>query len=200
MAQNALRLAKSIGLHHAGAAIRRVVAPPAVDFGENLRLRPPTINRQAESRFRDETIATHRLEGLACPIRLKLVVARRDPDLAPIFDAYLRRPQNMSGRMERDFHAVPFDRFPVANGFNPNFAESPTQDWRAVVVAKIDGAAEARVIGMAVGDDRPFDGAPRIDKKIAGRAIKPLRARDDQVHGRSVARALARIGGNDIIR
>src|SRR5579863_526167 len=89
----------------------------------------------------------------------------------------------MSGRMQGDLDAVPVDRLAIAQAFDRNSAEPPAQNRRAILMAKIGGAAEARMIGMAVADDRPVDGAPWVDKKIAGGTKEPLRAMDDQIHG-----------------
>jgi hypothetical protein len=41
----------------------------------------------------------------------------------------------------------------------------------------------AGVIGMAMGDQRPVDAAHRIDEEIAGRAVKPFGAGNEQVFG-----------------
>jgi hypothetical protein len=41
----------------------------------------------------------------------------------------------------------------------------------------------AGVIGMTMGNDGPIDGADRVDKKVARRAIESLRAGTDQILG-----------------
>jgi hypothetical protein len=42
--------------------------------------------------------------------------------------------------------------------------------------------AVARVVTVGVRDHRPLDGAPRVDVKVAGGAIKACGFERDQVH------------------
>ena len=71
------------------------------------RLRPPAVDRQAEGRFGDEDsrsapARTARRSGcLARVARPRLVVARRDPDLAAVLEPHLRRAEHMAGRVQR---------------------------------------------------------------------------------------------------
>jgi hypothetical protein len=54
--------------------------------------------------------------------------------------------------------------------------------------------AEARMVGMRMGDDRARRAGPRIDVKIAGGAIEPAVGRNDEVQGdlRSTRKAVDR--------
>ena len=52
MGDEPLRLAERIGEENARAPGRDVLAPPGVDGGENVGLRAPAIDRQAEGRTR----------------------------------------------------------------------------------------------------------------------------------------------------
>ena len=43
--------------------------------------------------------------------------------------------------------------------------------------------ARAGMVGMAMGDQRPFDGADRIDVEVAEGAVEPLRGLGEDVGG-----------------
>ena len=190
MSENALRLAEAVSQHDARAPLLGVLAPPAIDFVENFALRPPMVDRQAESRFGDERVATHRRESRASPVRLELVIAGSDPDLAAKLDAYLRGAQYVAGRMQRNFDAVPVDGFAIIDALHGRIAQSPAQNGNAVALAEIGFAAPTRVVGMAVRDDRARDRPPGIDVKIARRTIEAFGTRNDQVH-RGIWRGLS---------
>src|SRR5690606_37404455 len=130
-------------------------------------------------------------------IGLALVVARGDPDLAIGLDPYLRRAQYMPGRMQR--HACPAEGEGLAVIVRVHHlpAQAPAQDRNAVATAVVLAHAAAGVVAMAMGDDRARHRPPRIDVEIAGRAVKPFRAQDDQVvgglgHGPSLGRRACR--------
>jgi hypothetical protein len=182
MAQDALRLAQGVRADHARLALLRIGAPPAIDVIRNFLLRPPFVDRQAESGFRDEGVASQRRESLAGSVRFEFVIARRNPDRAIMFETDLRRAEHMAGRMQRDLHAIAVKRLAVIEAFDANVAEAMAQDRRAIPVTKIDAMARSRVIRMAMSNDRSLDRPPRINVKITGGAIKSCRIRDDQVH------------------
>src|SRR4029079_5034359 len=73
--QDALRLAEGVAEDQAGAAGLGIAPPPVVDRGEQLGLRLPAVDRQAEGRFGDEAVAAHRLERRAGGVVLARVGA-----------------------------------------------------------------------------------------------------------------------------
>ena len=73
--QDALRLAEAVADQQAGAAGLGVAAPPGVDRREQLGLRLPAVDRQAEGRLGDEAVAAHRLERRAGRVVLARVGA-----------------------------------------------------------------------------------------------------------------------------
>ena len=79
MGDEPLRLAERVGEQNARAPGRDILAPPGVDRGEDLGLRAPAIDRQAEGRLGDEGVTAQRLEGGRHAIALELVIARGDP-------------------------------------------------------------------------------------------------------------------------
>jgi hypothetical protein len=87
-------------------------APPGIDAVEQLRVRLPAVDRQAEGGLADKGIAAHRLEGRAGWIKIEFVIARHHPDLAAMFDPHLRRAQHMTGWMQRDLHAADIAPWP----------------------------------------------------------------------------------------
>src|SRR5439155_19446296 len=94
--EHALRLAERISEQHAGFGRLLITAPPGVDFSQRLARLRPSKNRQSESRFRDEGVARHGLEAGASRIGREFVITGHYPDLSLIFDAHLRRPQDMA--------------------------------------------------------------------------------------------------------
>ena len=55
----------------------------------------------------------------------EFVIAGNHPDFAFIFDAHLRRTENVSRRMKRDFHAIHQSRFAVRHRFEFGFVAEP---------------------------------------------------------------------------
>src|SRR5579872_1170065 len=182
MAQDALRFAQGISADHARLALLRIGAPPAIDVAQNPLLRPPFVDRQAESGFRNESVAAQRRERFARSIRLQLVVSRRDPHPATMFNTDLRRTKYMSCRMQRDFHAIAIERLAIGEAFDPDIAEAMAENRRAVPMTEINAVAGPCVIGMAMRDDGPLNRPPRIDVEIPGGTIKSGRIGDDQIH------------------
>ena len=127
-------------------------------------------------------MAAQRLERGAGSVRLDLVIARGDPDLAFMFDANLRRAEDVAGRMQGNSDAVDLDGLGIGGAAHVDLAEAAAQDGYAVVVAEIGLRAETRVVAVAVGDDGAGDGAPGVDVEIARRAVEALGPGDDEAH------------------
>lgn len=134
----------------------------------------------------DENVAAKRLERRRDFVVRQLVVARSDPDLAAAHDANLRRPQHMTGRVERYFDTVLPERLAVTNNLDRDVAEALFEERRGVLVAEIDLGSRPGVVAVSMGDERPPDRPPRIDVEVAGRAIKPTVGESDQVHPRKL--------------
>ena len=79
----------------------------------------------------------------------------------------------MAGGMKRNLDPVARQDLPIIRRLDRDVAEALAQDRRRVAMADINLRAEARVVGMRMGDDRARDGTPRIDVKIARGAIEP---------------------------
>ena len=172
MGDEPLRLAERIGEDNAGAPSGDVLAPPRVDGGENVRLRAPAVDRQAEGRFGDEGVAAQRLEGWRNAVALELVVARGDPCLALRRHPNLRRAEHVARRMKRKLDSVARQDLAVSRRLDRDVAQALAQDRGGVAMADINIRAEARVVGMRVGDDGARNRAPGIDVKIARGAIE----------------------------
>ena len=115
MREHALRRAKRISIEDTRAAPGDILAPPRVDGVISLGLWSPAIDRETERGLGDENVAAKRLgRGHDFVVR-QLVVARSDPHLAAAGDANLRRPQHMTGRVERYFDTVLPERLAVTN-------------------------------------------------------------------------------------
>src|SRR6516162_9098707 len=120
MSEHALRLAERIGEEDARASGGNVLAPPGVDCGENLGLRAPAVDRQAEGRLGDEDVTAERLESGRDPVALKLVVARGDPGLAVRGYATLRRAQHVARGMKRQLDPVARQDLAISRGLDRN--------------------------------------------------------------------------------
>ncbi len=153
--QDALGLAKGIGEQHAGFALRSIAAPPLVDAFENLRLRCPAVDGQAEGRFGDEGMAAHRLESGAGAIRLDFVIPGSDPDLALILQPHLCRAQHMPGRVQAQLHTVMGDGFAIFQGLQIDvLTQTRAQNTFATGSRQIMLIAGAGMIAMRMGNDR----------------------------------------------
>ena len=192
--QDPLRLAEAVAHEQAGAARVGVAAPPVVDRGEQLGLRLPAVDRQAEGRFGDEAVAAHRLERRARRVVLArvgraagdVVVARRDPDPAAVLEPHLRRAEHVAGRMKAEAHAEVVDLLAVRERLQVDLAEARAQHAFGRRRGEVVRVAAPRVVAVRMRDHGALDRPPRVDVEIARRAVEAFLALDDQVaHGRS---------------
>ena len=79
----------------------------------------------------------------------------------------------MAGGMKRNLDPVARQDLAVRRRLDRDIAQALAQDRRRVAMADINIRAEARVVGMRMGDDGARDGSPGIDVKIARGAIEP---------------------------
>ena len=79
----------------------------------------------------------------------------------------------MAGGMKRNLDPVARQDLAVRRRLDRDIAQALAQDRRRVAMADINLRAEARVVGMRMGDDGARDGSPGIDVKIARGAIEP---------------------------
>ena len=79
----------------------------------------------------------------------------------------------MARRMKRKLDPVAGQDLAVGRRLDRDVAKALAQDRRRVAMADINLRAEARVVGMRMGDDRARNGAPGIDVKVARGAIEP---------------------------
>jgi hypothetical protein len=190
--EDALRLAERVAHDQARAAGRCIAAPPVVDLGEDLGLRPPAVDRQAERRFGDEAVAAHRLERRARVVVLAriggaagdVVVAGDDPDAACVLEPHLRRAEDVAGGMKAQPHAEVVDRLAVGERLQVDIAEARSQHALAGSGGEVVRIAAPRMVAVRVRDHRAIDGPPGIDVEVARRAIQPFPALDDDVAGR----------------
>ena len=123
-------------------------------------------------------------KGAQTPSALQLVVARGDPDLAAMLDPDLRRAQHMAGGMKGDADAASAENVAIGDGLDGDVRAEPlSQDGRAVALADVKLSAGARVIAMAVRDQRPADRAPGVNVEIAWLTIQAILCDNDKVHG-----------------
>ena len=180
--QNALCLAERVGVDEARLSVFLVVAPPRADVGEGLFLRAPSIDGKTEGGLGDEGVAADRLEGRARGVRLGLVVAGDDPDVAFVLEPNLGGSENMAGGNERYRDAVDVPDFVIVQElYGGVAAESGSQNACAFRGRHVMPAAPARMVAMRVRDDGAVHGEPRIDVEIGGLTVEA--AVGDAEHG-----------------
>ncbi len=179
--QYALRLAQRIAVQDGRFAAFGAFAAPGRNIGRDLGGVGPAIHRQAEGRLGDEGVAGHHFERLAGGIGLALVVAGGDPDLAIHLDAHLRRPQHVSGRMQRHACTPQLKRFTIRMRVIDLVAQAPLQDGQALARAVVLAHAAAGVVAVTMRNHRARHRPPRVDMEIALRAIEALRPEYHQI-------------------
>ena len=185
---DALRLAERIGAdqmrtfrkqRHRGQELRHFIGGIAM-----------AKHRKAEGGFGDEHIARHHLERRAGRIGCVLVIAGRYDARSAMGDGDLRRAQYMSRRVECRADLAKRDGLAIGNRLRaarevvaiaqPHHVERFLRRQHRTV-------AGARMIRMAVRDQRPFHRPHRIDVKAAGLAAQACGGRHQDVLGAHAA-------------
>ncbi len=135
----------------------------------------PLVDREAESRLRDQRVAANRLEGLRRGVTVRrIVVTRHDHNLSLARHPDLRRSQDMASRMKGDLRLPDLDRLTERQGRQPDRLPDPLpQEGLPAFRAKILPHPTARMVRMGVCNHRLGDGLPRVDVKVARRTIEP---------------------------
>ena len=79
----------------------------------------------------------------------------------------------MARGMKRNLDPVPRQDLAIGRCLDRDVAKALAKDRRRVAVTDINLRAEARVIGMRMGDDRSRNRPPGINVKVARGAIEP---------------------------
>ena len=120
-------------------------------------------------------MARHGLEAGASRIGREFVITGHYPDLSLIFDAHLRRPQDMARGMKRYAHAVDRPRVTVGERLDRGFhTHTRAQQRCARPRAKVAFRTDAQVVRMRVGNHGALDRVPRIDVEIPRRTIQTV--------------------------
>ncbi|MND69453.1 hypothetical protein D3C80_609290 [compost metagenome] len=173
-ADDALRLAERIGadkMATLGKLFQR--GEEFCDFGLRVRVME---DRQAEGCFGNEDITGDRFERIAGRVDAALVIARDDDAHAVLFNEDLGRAEDMACRAEHHLDAVdenllsPCGRLFAACEI---LAVTDRHDVERLAGGKHMTMAGAGMIGMTMGNQRPFDGADRIDVEISDGAEQP---------------------------
>ena len=87
----------------------------------------------------------------------------------------------MPGRMQADLCAAEGERLAIADtGKLMLLAEAMAKDRQTGLLGKVIDMTGAGVIGVRMGDHRTGDRPPRVDMKVARRAVKPFVGWNDQ--------------------
>ena len=150
----------------------------AVDLGAGVGV---AEHRQAERRLGDEDVARHHHERRAGRVGAALVIARHHHPLAAIVDHDLRRSQHMAGGDEADVDLADADGLAISDRVGRLLAVANVHDRQRLGRRPHRAMAAARVIGMAVGDQRLVVGLRGIDPRIGGFDIDAFGKRLDPV-------------------
>jgi hypothetical protein len=171
--EESLRLAERIREQQRRSLRRGVLLPPRVDFARDRRAVVEDEARMRERRLGDERVAPHDFERWTGRIRLALVVAGNDPDAAVVFDAHLRRAENVTGGMERHARRAQRDDLPERNALDLACAARAFADelqrWQRTHVAR---AAGPHVVAVRMRDHGEWNAMVGIDVEVARRAVK----------------------------
>ena len=137
-----------------------------------------TEHRQAEGRLADEDVARDEFERRAGRVAHALIIAGNDNAHALGFDADLRRPKHVAGGMKRDGEPIHADALAIPSGLRGAGEIGPAahaHDREGLARCEHAPMSGARVVGMAMRDQRTRDRPQGIDVKIAGGAIEACR-------------------------
>ena len=89
----------------------------------------------------------------------------------------------MSGRVQTDFDPVVVDGLTIVNRVELNLRAKAMPQYRSTRRRRqIVIAASARMVAVAMCNDRSVYGSPRVYEEISGRAVKAFGTRHDQFH------------------
>ncbi len=179
-ADQALRLAQGVGADQDAAVGMGVQGgEQAVDLAARVGM---AEDRQAECGFGDEDVAGDGFEGFAGGIGAALVVAGDDYPLASVGQQDLGGTEDMAGGHIADRDAVHADFFAIGHRRARRGAVAQGHDRQRFLRRPDMAVAAARMIGMAMGDERAFlrdggidPGIGRADIDAGGVGFDPVR-------------------------
>lgn len=143
------------------------VTPPGRYVSQNgLRVRP-AINRQAESALRKHGPGPDRFPRLGCGVQMRFVISRHQKDKPPIRYPYLRRTQDVPGRMQAHLNFANGDLLSPGQGLDRNFSQAASQEGRAGFATQVGLTAPAGMIAMGMRNDGSRYGPYRINIKVS---------------------------------
>lgn len=118
-------------------------------------------------RFGNECMTAQGFKGSARRIGSDLEITRKDPHLAVMLDAYLRRSQHVARRMQRNLDSFEVEDLTVLNRSNRGrWGQPRSQHMLTAGHREILTRSGARVIRVSMRDDRRCDGLTGIDEEF----------------------------------
>ena len=77
----------------------------------------------------------------------------------------------MARRVEGDRGPADLPPLAIGDALDGDLAQAVAHHWQGRVGGKVTAHAVAGMVGMTMGDQRPVNGAPRVDVKVTCRAI-----------------------------
>ena len=175
LGDQALRRAQRVRAHEHTAL--RVIGERPGQLGDLVGDRRMAEHRQAKGRLGDEDVARRDLKGRAGRVGDALVVAGHHHPLAGVLEQDLGRSEHVPGGNEsRVDPAGQADSLAVFDRYRP-FARLVAQLHDRQRRGRGDGLAmpAARMVGMAVRHQRPFDRAAGIDPAVRRSEVNAVR-------------------------
>ncbi len=164
-----LRLAQRVGAdQHAAVWIGMERGEQPVHLAAGIGV---AEDGEAEGRFGHENVARDRLERQTGRVGAALVIARHHHPFAAMFQHDLRRSQHMAGGDITDGDAAHPHFLAIADRGAAGGAIAQTHDRQRLARRPDMAMAATRMIGVAVGYQRPFLRQRRIDPGIGGTDI-----------------------------
>ena len=98
----------------------------------------------------------------------------------------------MSCWVKADRCTADFAAFAKADRLDLDFPEPVPHDGGSALGCEIVTVPGPRVIGVAMCDQRPVDGLPRVDEEISGGAVDPAVGKSEQLFGHDPRRVTFR--------
>ena len=150
----------------------------------------PLINRQAESAFGDEGVAADRFEWGAGGIGLKFIVPADNPYFASVFQADLRRAQDMPGGVKGDLDVLEPERLAIGNPCDcSRWLQSLPQDSESGLSAPVALGSAACVIAVRVRDQGTLHSSAWVHVEIPRGAVESVGRVDEHDRGLAGLRA-----------
>ena len=182
--QEPLRFSECVAEQHRALPILQTALVPGDHVVDDEVGVGPAVQRQAEGALSDEGVAADGLKRRAGGIGRAFVVATDHPDFAGDLDADLGAAEDVPGRVQRNECVADPARLVKRHALKRSATQTALQDL--LIADRGEGVfgEGARMVGVAVGDDRPRHRPPRVDVEVASGAVQATVGQRENVRTR----------------